>query len=128
MNARPGRVTGVVATAEPRRLLVTFEGGVRACYGLDRVAVSETDETVTVTVYVGERPPGPRPRMLIAKQYSATVELSEPLGERTVVDGSQSHGGVPTVPAAYAQAAFDAWAAADTGRLDRLASDAVVDL
>jgi hypothetical protein len=71
-------VTGY--TAAGRELTVTFTGGV--CSGYDAKA-EESGEKVTVTV-TSTSDPG-QVCIAIAKAYELTVELAEPLGDRTVV-------------------------------------------
>lgn len=70
------------------RLLVTFFGGVEACYGVDRVEVSYEPETVTVTLYTG-RLPEAEVCIEVAEFQGVEVDLDEPLAGRRVVDGSR---------------------------------------
>jgi hypothetical protein len=68
---------------------ITFWSGVEPCAVLERVDVDERDDAVVVTLFEG-RDPGsarvPCPDLAVQKQVS--VELSEPLGARQVLDGA----------------------------------------
>jgi hypothetical protein len=67
---------------------VRFWGGVPECEPVGRVDVQETATTVTITLYTG-RPPGePQACIAIALYQELVVELSAPLGSRTIVDGA----------------------------------------
>jgi hypothetical protein len=67
---------------------VRFWGGVPECDPIGRVDVQETATTVTITLYSG-RPPGePMACIAIALYQELLVELSSPLGDRTIVDGA----------------------------------------
>ncbi|MGW0826464.1 hypothetical protein [Streptomyces sp. NPDC002845] len=72
--------------AEGRELTVSFWGGVCSDYS---ASVTEGEDTVTVTVT--ETPWKDRVCILIAKVLHRTVQLDEPLGDRTVVgsDGEE---------------------------------------
>lgn len=79
--------------AEPvgdARLRVHWTGGVEPCYVLDRVEVTETAETVTVTLFQGSDPTAPPDQACIEIGVFKAVEvdLEAPLGDRTVVDGA----------------------------------------
>ncbi|WP_367323753.1 hypothetical protein [Streptomyces sp. HUAS ZL42] len=67
-------------TAEGKELTVSFTGGVCADY---RTTATETGDKVTVKVT--ETPWPGKVCILIAKIYHQTVQLEEPLGDRTVV-------------------------------------------
>ena len=64
--------------------------GVEPCDVLDRVEVTETDDEVTVTVFVGTDPDTSADTVCIAvaELRSATVELGDPLEGRLLSDGS----------------------------------------
>jgi hypothetical protein len=69
-------------------MAVRFWGGVPECEPVGRVDVQETATTVTITLYTG-RPPGePQACIAIALYQELIVELSAPLGSRTIVDGA----------------------------------------
>ena len=70
-------------SVEGRSLTVRFWGGVCSSY---EVRADETADKVTVTV-IGHPKPGGQ-CIAIAKKFSKTVQLDEPLGDRTVVDDS----------------------------------------
>jgi hypothetical protein len=122
-NPHPVPIDGVVATADPATVLVTFWAGPEACVGVQRVVSFETADEVTLTVFLGERAPG-EPCTLIARHVATAVTLDAPLGERAVVDGAAR----PTVPADYAHAAFAAWAAGDHPALHDLANGPALDV
>lgn len=71
----------------PRRLLVTFYGGVEDCYGLDRVEVREEPDAVTITVHTG-RLPEAEVCIEIAVFQGVEVKLDRPLGDRALRDGA----------------------------------------
>jgi hypothetical protein len=71
----------------PRRVQVTFYGGVEACYGLDRVEVRERPERVAITVFLGRKPKA-EVCIDLAELQAARVTLDEPVGDRKIVDGS----------------------------------------
>jgi hypothetical protein len=69
-------------------VVVRFWGGLPECEPIGRVNVEETATTVTITLYTG-RPPGePQACIAIAVYQELIVELSAPLGSRTIVDGA----------------------------------------
>lgn len=69
-------------------LEVQWFGGNEACFGLDRVEVVETDEAVSITVFTG-RVDGSEVCTTEAVLKSTEVELSEPLGPRSILDGAE---------------------------------------
>ena len=71
-------------------LVIPFYGGVAPCFVLDRVEVAEAADVVTVSLFAGSDPAQPDAICIeIAKRYEVAVALREPLGGRTVVDGSR---------------------------------------
>jgi hypothetical protein len=74
----------------PDRLSVQYATGLPRCYGaLDRAYVSESGDRVLVTLRVrpvAQPPNEPCPDIAIVKD--TLVRLDQPLGDRTVVDGS----------------------------------------
>ncbi len=89
VDARPTPWERFEAADDGSRLLVTYTGGVDTCYALDRVEVTETAEQVMVTVFEGVIPAAQnQPCIEIAVTKTVEVELSAPLGDRTVVDGA----------------------------------------
>ena len=77
--------------AKPDTLEVSYQAGYVPCNGkLGKVEVRETPDHVSITLHrVYPRPPNPRrpcPQYLAIKW--TTVKLDQPLGKRTVVDGS----------------------------------------
>ncbi len=75
---------------DDRTLTVLYVGGTQDCYQLDRVEVRERPATVTVTVYEGLRPdlPPDAACIEIGVYKAATVVLTEPLGDRELLDGA----------------------------------------
>lgn len=66
---------------------VYWWGGNESCFGLDRVEVDLEAETVTITVFTGTVPGDIACTMeLVAK--GVEVDMGEPLGPRSVVDGA----------------------------------------
>lgn len=73
----------------PRRLEVTFSSGIEPCNVLDYVDVSETESTVTITLFEGSTPTDEDIACIeIAVFKSVVVELEGPLGDRKVKDGT----------------------------------------
>ena len=73
--------------AQGRAVDLFFWSGIEECYGVDRVDVRYATKTVTVTIYEG-RDPGAETCIELAVRKVVQVELDEPLGNRTVVDGN----------------------------------------
>jgi len=72
------------------QLVVTWVGGVQECYGLDRVEVTETETEVRITVYEGAlESAASRSCIDLGVVKQTNVQLSAPLGDRTLVDGSE---------------------------------------
>jgi hypothetical protein len=71
----------------PRRLRIEFYGGVEECEGLGRVEVEESQEAVTVTLFVG-RVPTAEVCIEIAVLKSVTVRVDAPINGREIVDGA----------------------------------------
>jgi hypothetical protein len=71
----------------PRRVQVTFYGGVEECYGLDRVEVRERVDRVAITVFVGRKPQA-EVCIDLAELQAVRVTLDEPVGDREIVDGT----------------------------------------
>lgn len=86
VDPRPVALEGI-EPLEPDRLLATFYGGVEECYGVARVDVEETSDTVTITVYEGHVPEA-EVCIDIALLKGVVVTLEAPLGDREVVDGA----------------------------------------
>lgn len=80
----------------PDRLRIRYANGVPECYGtLARAAVTESPQRVLITL-LRQPPTGPATRACpeIALVHDTVVELSAPLGDRAVVDGSDPGRGV----------------------------------
>jgi len=73
-----------------RTLQVFWDSGPEPCFKLDHVELTQSAETVTVTLYEGSDPKlpdgAPCPTILVPK--ATTVVLDAPLGDRKVVDGA----------------------------------------
>ena len=74
--------------SDEEQLRIFFYGGVRACYGLDRYEVAYGVDDIVVTLFAG-RKPNVDVCIDIAKRFSVTVPLREPVGGREIVDGGQ---------------------------------------
>ena len=72
---------------DDRTLLVTFYGGVEACYGVDRVEVEETDDAVTITLFTGTVP-GDQVCIELAEYQGIELTLDKALGDREIADGA----------------------------------------
>lgn len=67
---------------------VRYWSGVEPCYVLDHVAVDETPDAVTITLFPGHEPAGePVACIEIAERLAVRVDLERPVGDRTVRDG-----------------------------------------
>lgn len=64
-----------------------FWSGIEECYGVDRVEVRFTKRVVTATIYEG-REPSAETCIELAVRKVVRVDLDEPVGDRTVVDGN----------------------------------------
>ena len=71
----------------PRSVRLSFYGGVKECFGVDRVEVDYGREAVTVTLFTG-RVPRAQVCIEIAELQAVDVRLGEPLGGREIVDGA----------------------------------------
>lgn len=68
---------------------VYFYGGVEPCSVLDSATVSETADTVLITLRSGSDPAKPGAVCIqIAKYKAVDVTLSAPVGDRDIVDGA----------------------------------------
>jgi hypothetical protein len=73
-----------------RKVVVEFWSGVEPCYVLDHVDVEYRDDEVEITLWEGGDPAEPDTACIeIAVLKSTKVKLSEPLGDRTIVDGAE---------------------------------------
>jgi hypothetical protein len=88
--AQPIPTPWVKATPQgSRTLLVRFWSGVEPCYVLDRVEVEESDERVTITLFVGSDPEADAVACIELAQLKAVkVSLEAPVGDRKVIDGA----------------------------------------
>lgn len=64
-----------------------FWSGIEECYGVDRVEVTFSKRVVTATIYEG-REPSAETCIELAVRKVVRVDLDEPVGDRTVVDGN----------------------------------------
>jgi hypothetical protein len=81
-----------VPSADGMTLTVWFWGS--PCLGVDHVDVNETPDRVALTLYQGTPPSMIGMACIeIAMLAAVRVDLSSPLGDRTVVDGSPQAGG-----------------------------------
>lgn len=73
----------------PRVVRIYFYGGVEPCSVLDEVLVEESGDSVRITLRSGSDPAKPDAMCIqIAKYKAVDVTLSEPVGDRMIVDGS----------------------------------------
>lgn len=93
-NALPHAIEGYLTADGPAgaesRLLVLYWGGVEECWRLAKVESRETSNEVVVTIYEGS-PAGLSPGtscIEIAVLKVVEVDLTEPLGQRRVLDGA----------------------------------------
>lgn len=86
--AGEGRVLsdGTLVSAEGNSITIGFWMGVETCYAVERVDVTETDSQVSVDIIVAARDVDAA-CIEIAEARSVTVELGEPLGDRTLQVG-----------------------------------------
>jgi hypothetical protein len=73
-----------------RKILVSFWSGVEPCYVLDHFDVEYSAKTVTITLWEGHDPAHEDEACIeIALLKGTMVKLSEPLGDRQIVDGAE---------------------------------------
>jgi hypothetical protein len=78
-----------VTVRDDGTLEVAFWNGVEPCYELARVDVTQTDTTVTITLWTGSRPEAQAMVCIeLAQSFATLVSLDAPLGDRTLIDGS----------------------------------------
>lgn len=79
------------ATEDGTTLTVGYYAGVEPCFVTAEVVVSELDDVVAVTVLGGpDRDAGDVACIDIAESKAVEVQLSEPLGDRRLVDGARA--------------------------------------
>lgn len=80
--------------AEPlsdRTVRVVFDSGVEPCYVLDHITVDYLADSMVITLYQGSDSGSEHTACIqIAVQKTTDVTLDQPLGGRTIVDGSPS--------------------------------------
>lgn len=88
VDPRPVSAAGYEVTGDGSVLRIHWWAGIPPCTVLDRIDVTETDDAVTVTVWLGSDPAEPDAYCIeIAKRWWAEVTLERPLGTRPVIDG-----------------------------------------
>jgi hypothetical protein len=79
----------VVVGDDDRTLTVFFWSGVEPCYVLDHVAVDESPDAITVTLFEGhDASAGDVACIEIAVLKKVLVQLDETVGDRRIVDGA----------------------------------------
>ncbi len=82
--------TSAEPSADGRTIRVVWSSGVEPCSTLDRVKVSERAKSVTITLYEGPLRASPDVACIeIAIEKVTEVRLSEPLGDRKIIDGAR---------------------------------------
>jgi hypothetical protein len=71
----------------PRTIQLSFYGGYRECFGLDRVELREQPDRVVISVFIGRKPEA-EVCIDIAEFQAVRVTLDEPVGDREIVDGT----------------------------------------
>lgn len=91
VDLHPEPWTSVDSSPDSRRLRIHATLGGPPCSVLGRVDVRETDEAVTVTLWVGRRPDADcsGPQRAIGFPIVVTVDLKEPLDRRPIRDGAR---------------------------------------
>ncbi len=85
IGVRTHRLDGM-SVVDDTTILLLMTGDPAPCFLVDRVEKVETDSSVELTVYVGSEPDVAC--IAIIEEHSTTVTLDQPLGDRTVIDGS----------------------------------------
>lgn len=70
------------------RVEFTWTSGVAPCHVLDRIEVTETDQTVTVTLFEGSAADEAVSCIAIAERKSTVAHLDAPVGQRALIDGA----------------------------------------
>ena len=79
----------VVVSDDGRSVTVFFWSGVEPCYVLDHVDVEEGSDAVTITLFEGHDATGGDVACIdIALLKKVVVQLDEPVGDRSIVDGA----------------------------------------
>ena len=88
-SSEPAEIRGASVSNDGRRLDVEYVAPDETCGGDPRIRAEETSSVVTITVEI-HRPFefGTRTCLLRGRLMSAGVDLANPLGDRTVIDGS----------------------------------------
>lgn len=89
------RFVAAVPSPDGTSLTATFWGGVADCFRY-RVTARETEQTVELTLHEKRRG-GAAVCIELAQEWTRTISLDQPLGDRTVVDASNG-APVPTDP------------------------------
>lgn len=77
--------------ANDQTVTVSWWSGVEPCNVLDHVEVTYAEDAVTITVFEGSDPDQPGAACIeIAERRGTVVELEEPLGPRSLVDGADA--------------------------------------
>jgi len=88
-DVRPASFESTDAIDGGRTLAIRYTSGIEPCSVLDSIDVTETEREVVVTLRIGHDPDaGDVACIDIAQRFETRVELAEPLGDRTVVDGA----------------------------------------
>jgi hypothetical protein len=104
-----------------RTLSVYFWNGAEACYGLDRVELTEVEDTLSVTLWTGFRADAANKRCTeIAQLYVTEVQLDAPIlgGGQPGVTGAQPTTDAEVIvpdPGPYVSVEPQAWDRVDVG-------------
>jgi hypothetical protein len=73
-----------------KKVTLVFYNGVEPCYVLDHIDVDYNEKNITITMFSGHDPEAGDDVACIeiAELLSTRVKLSEPVGDRTIVDGA----------------------------------------
>jgi hypothetical protein len=88
-GVRPHAFDHAVVADDDRSVTVFFWSGVEPCYVLDHVDVAYADDHVTITLFEGhDASDGDVVCIDIALSKKVVVQLAEPLGGRSILDGA----------------------------------------
>jgi hypothetical protein len=89
-DVRPIQWARARVSDDGKTVTVVYWGGVEPCEVLDHVAVEESSDAITITLFSGHDPTEPDTACIeLAQKEGVRVTLDEPVGGRKIVDGAK---------------------------------------